>query len=61
MLGKQVVIKGLVAKPELNGRTGKALSFDHEKGRYSVELDERGTSPIWRIKPGNLCSVEDQY
>ena len=58
---KHVVIKGLVANPELNGCTGTVLRFDHDQGRYSVELDERGTSPFWLIKPGNLIpAVEDQ-
>jgi hypothetical protein len=59
LLGKRVVINGLVAKPELNGRTGTALSFDDDKGRYFVELDQSSTSLM--IKPCNLlpevCSV----
>jgi len=52
LLGKHVVINGLVAKPELNGRTGTALRFDDDKGRYDVELDE--TSVSFLIKPCNL-------
>ncbi len=53
--------KIIVAKPELNGRTGTVVRFDHDQGRYSVELDERGTSPFWMIKPDNLLTaVEDQ-
>jgi hypothetical protein len=62
MVGRRVLIVGLVAKPELNGRTGTALSFDDDKGRYSVELDEPSSSML--IKPCNLlpqvcgvCSV----
>jgi hypothetical protein len=59
LLGKRVVINGLVAKPELNGRTGTALSFDDDKGRYFVELDESSTALM--IKPCNLlpevCNV----
>jgi hypothetical protein len=59
LLGRRVVINGLVAKPELNGRTGTAVSFDDAKGRYSVELDD--TSSSFMIKPCNLlpmvCSV----
>ena len=31
--GVSVVINGLVAKPELNGRKGTAVSFDEDKGR----------------------------
>jgi hypothetical protein len=52
LLGRRVVINGLVAKPELNGRTGTAVSFDDGKGRYSVELD--GTSSFLMMKPCNL-------
>ena len=52
LLGRRVVINGLVAKPELNGRTGTAWSFDDDKGRYSVELDD--TSSSLMIKPCNL-------
>jgi hypothetical protein len=55
LLGRRVVINGLVAKPELNGRTGTAVSFDDDKGRYSVELD--GTSSSLLIKPCNLLPV----
>jgi ankyrin repeat protein len=62
IVGRRVLIVGLVAKPELNGRTGTALSFDDDKGRYSVKLDESSSSML--IKPCNLlpqvcgvCSV----
>ena len=47
-----MVINGLVAKPELNGRTGTAVSFDDDKGRYSIELDDTSSSLL--IKPCNL-------
>jgi hypothetical protein len=65
LLGRRVVICGLVAKPELNGRTGTAVSFDDDKGRYSVELDETCASLMisasLMMKPCNLfrtvCSV----
>jgi ubiquitin len=57
LLGSRVVINGLVAKPELNGRTGTAVRFDSDKGRYSVELFDTS----FMIKPCNLlltvCSV----
>jgi len=52
LVGRSVAIQGLVAKPELNGRTGSAVSFDYDKGRYSVELDDDGSS--FMIKPCNL-------
>ena len=56
LLGRRVVINGLVAKPELNGRTGTAVSFGTLF--YSVELDDSSSSLM--IKPCNLlpvCSV----
>jgi hypothetical protein len=55
LLGRRVLIKGIVAKPELNGRTGTAVSFDDDKGRYLVELDE--TSSALMIQPCNLSPV----
>jgi hypothetical protein len=70
LLGGRVVINGLVAKPELNGHTGTAVSFDNDKGRYSVELDNFfeemhiDTSSSFMIKPCNLsptvCSTTHQ-
>ena len=52
LLGMRVAINGLVAKPELNGRTGTAVRFDDDEGRYWVELDD--TSSSCMIKPCNL-------
>jgi ankyrin repeat protein len=51
LLGRRVVIDGLVAKHEINGRNGTAVSFDDDKGRYSVELDDTSS---FMIKPCNL-------
>jgi hypothetical protein len=50
LLGRRVVTNGLVAKPELNGRT--AVSFDDDRD-YSVELDSSSSSSLM-IKPCNL-------
>jgi hypothetical protein len=52
LLGRRVVINGLVAKPDLNGCTGTAVRFDDATGRYSVELD--GISSSFMLKPCNL-------
>ena len=52
LVGRSVVVQGLVTKPELNGRTGSVVSFDYDKGRYSVELDDDASS--FMIKPCNL-------
>ncbi len=55
LLGRCVIINGLVAKPELNGRTDTAVSFDDDTARYSVELDETSTRGLaLMIKPCNL-------
>ena len=37
-LGKQVVITG-ASREDQNGRTGMAISFDHARSRYVVDLD----------------------
>ena len=43
----RVCLEGLRAKPELNGRCGRVLSFQPSNGRYAIALDattSRGTS-----------------
>ena len=50
LLGQRVVLGGLSARPELNGRWGVAGSF--EGGRYAVALEGGGESV--RVRPGNL-------
>eukprot|EP00900_Chrysochromulina_parva_P005440 jgi/Chrpa1/14898/Chrysochromulina_OHIO_Genome00018542-RA len=39
LLRRRVVLHGLSARPELNGRAGVAVSFDPSTGRYGVQLD----------------------
>ena len=51
--GRRVILQGLASKPELNGATGKAVSFDADKGRYGVMLDTDETAKI-SLKPANL-------
>eukprot|EP00746_Dinoflagellata_sp_MGD_P127599 gnl/MRDRNA2_/MRDRNA2_62133_c1_seq1.p1 gnl/MRDRNA2_/MRDRNA2_62133_c1~~gnl/MRDRNA2_/MRDRNA2_62133_c1_seq1.p1 ORF type:complete len:448 (-),score=64.31 gnl/MRDRNA2_/MRDRNA2_62133_c1_seq1:41-1384(-) len=53
MLPRGVVVKvvGVFKQPELNGRRGKILSFDHEEGRYSVQMSR---SEIKQLKPDKL-------
>jgi hypothetical protein len=57
LLARRVLTHGLVAKPELNGRPGTALSFDDDKGRYSVELDDTSSSLVISLKPCNLLPI----
>jgi hypothetical protein len=51
LVGKQVLVHGLVAKPELNNRTGTAAGWDSERGRYAVRLQDGSTVAL---KPANL-------
>eukprot|EP00747_Dinoflagellata_sp_TGD_P222340 gnl/TRDRNA2_/TRDRNA2_94053_c0_seq1.p1 gnl/TRDRNA2_/TRDRNA2_94053_c0~~gnl/TRDRNA2_/TRDRNA2_94053_c0_seq1.p1 ORF type:complete len:318 (+),score=55.86 gnl/TRDRNA2_/TRDRNA2_94053_c0_seq1:51-956(+) len=55
--GTPVVIRGLAKAPKFNGKVGKILSWDEEKGRYEIDTDEG----ILLLKPQNVtqrCSVE---
>lgn len=57
--GQRVLLKGLSARPELNGRSGTIGSFNSERGRYMVDLkapeDETTTSDeTVALKPQNL-------
>ena len=36
LLGRRVVINGLVATPDLNGCTGTAVGFHDDKGTYTT-------------------------
>ena len=39
--GREVVIVGLKARPEINGCTAKVVGFDGSKGRYAVQARDR--------------------
>ena len=46
-------------RKDLNGRAGVATSFDHDRGRYVVELDSRegeNEKQRLKIKPENLST-----
>jgi len=51
-IGSKVVLEGLVARADLNGRSGVVISFDAERGRFGVEVD--GQSDLLALKPANL-------
>jgi hypothetical protein len=55
----RVRLRGLQAKPELNGRVGVLGSRDPQSGRYTVTLDgtDEGAPPI-KAKPSNLCGEQ---
>ena len=57
LVGKQVLVHGLVAKPELNDRTGTATGWDSERGRYTVRLQDGNTVAL---KPANLRTLQSQ-
>ena len=57
LVGKRVTVQGLNSKPELNGKSGTALSFDDGKGRYTVQLDNGSTMAL---KPANLVAQQQQ-
>jgi hypothetical protein len=61
LLGRRVLLNGLVGKPELNGRTGTTVSFNDDKKRYSVELDPylQHHSSLVMIKPCNLLPHDE--
>jgi hypothetical protein len=52
LLRKRVVVAGIRARPELNGRVGFAGSFDDAARRYVVSLEDGGGS--FKVKPDNL-------
>ena len=54
-IGTDVHLRGLQAKPELNGQRGVVTGFDASTGRCSVQLKD-GRGPF-SIKPGNLAKV----
>ena len=57
LLGQRVVITG-TSREDLNGRAGRATSFDHAQDRYVVELDDdTDAKGKLKLKPGNLVLV----
>jgi len=43
LLGRKVKIDGLISKPELNGTSGTAMTFNTAKGRYAVRSSPPAT------------------
>eukprot|EP00966_Prymnesium_polylepis_P236881 5478472-Prymnesium_polylepis.1 len=56
LVGHTVRLHGLGARPELNGRHGRAMRYDAEAGRVAVVIKDVGKMAI---KPSNL-TVEDE-
>jgi len=54
--GTWVIVDGLVAKPEFNGKLGQVLGYVEEKGRYKVKMD--GDIGSLSLKPDNVTVTE---
>ena len=52
-ISARVELRGLQAKPELNGRRGVVVKFVGSSGRYRVQLDGEG-GEAFGLKAGNL-------
>jgi tetratricopeptide (TPR) repeat protein len=50
--GSWVKLKSLAARPELNGLTGRIVSFNAERGRYAVQMHPSGDRIL--LKPASL-------
>ena len=55
--GDRVVLQGLVAKPELNGKQGTLLHFNSKRQRWGVKID--GEAEGMMLKPSNLRAVDN--
>ena len=51
--GQTVVVSGLTARPELNGRVGRTGRYNHAQQRWHVMLDG-DDGPGINVKPVNL-------
>lgn len=65
MPGGRVTLKGLVARPELNGQSGSVQSFSAERERFGVRLDGQPEgAELLAIKMANmdfLDATEEPY
>lgn len=53
--GVKVTLGGLVAKPELNGLTGKLIALNEATGRWDCRLDKGGKVTV---KPANFTMMD---
>ena len=59
LLGSCVVLHGLNARPDLNGKQGRVMSWHEKQGRAGVHVD--GECKALAIKPTNLRKMEDVH
>ena len=57
LIGTRVELRGLVSKPELNGRCGTVVSWDADKGRAGVKVGNRQLL----LKPTNLITINVEH
>lgn len=58
LVGQRVRVRGLAAKPEVNGRVGSVSSFVTERGRCVVHFDTNDDAPMM-LRPANLLPTKD--
>ena len=54
LIGRSVVINGLLARPALNGSRGVCTSYNNETGRYNVQLPK---GEMIALRPSNLTGA----
>eukprot|EP00747_Dinoflagellata_sp_TGD_P185983 gnl/TRDRNA2_/TRDRNA2_42784_c0_seq1.p1 gnl/TRDRNA2_/TRDRNA2_42784_c0~~gnl/TRDRNA2_/TRDRNA2_42784_c0_seq1.p1 ORF type:complete len:260 (-),score=67.53 gnl/TRDRNA2_/TRDRNA2_42784_c0_seq1:127-849(-) len=57
-LGMRIQVVRLQARPELNGLVGKIVSFDEERSRWQIELDNGGGQKLF--KANNLEPTDQE-
>ena len=56
LLGRSVLVSGLIARPELNGTRGVAVTYNAETGRYNVRMPQ---GEVIALKPTNLAAATE--
>ena len=56
-LTTRVIVHGVKAKPELNGKRGGVVSFDDTKGRYILQLEGNNMGDRTSLAPANVQPV----
>ena len=56
LINQLVEVHGLQSRPELNGRRGRVVAYDADKGRCGVQLP--GSEKVFALRPVNLTALE---
>jgi tetratricopeptide (TPR) repeat protein len=57
LIGKNIVVNGLVNKAEMNGVMGKVTGFDSSTGRYTVQVIVNGVETVAKLKETNMTET----